>query len=281
MAAPSSASPGTRIPRRAGPACSRRWISPASSPTCALHCGLVAWHEQPDASFQLVREEEELRRHVAGDETRRAGADPGGRSGWAASSAEDAEHDTVTATNPATKAMVALAVGVPVTALIPLLRWLYDWQGAVGVHHPRHRSGVSFRRLDRPPRQYGAHGVVPARRGAAVRAGVLEHPAIPRRPLVLARRRSPDVPVGRGGSMKPRTRRSRSPAACPAILRFLRPGKKAAHRPGAGRRRGARHGAPRRAEGAGGDAHSGRLRRRHQHGRAGRRRVRPGCRWTR
>jgi len=37
------------------------------------------------------------------------------------------------ATNPATKAMAALAVGVPVTALVPLLRWLYDWQGAVTI----------------------------------------------------------------------------------------------------------------------------------------------------
>jgi hypothetical protein len=37
------------------------------------------------------------------------------------------------ATNPGTKALVALAVGVPVTALIPLLRWLYDWQGAVSI----------------------------------------------------------------------------------------------------------------------------------------------------
>ena len=34
---------------------------------------------------------------------------------------------------PASKVLVALAVGVPVTALIPLLHWLYNWQGALTV----------------------------------------------------------------------------------------------------------------------------------------------------
>lgn len=34
---------------------------------------------------------------------------------------------------PAAKVLVALAVGVPVTVLIPLLRWLYDWQGALTI----------------------------------------------------------------------------------------------------------------------------------------------------
>jgi len=29
--------------------------------------------------------------------------------------------------------LVALAVGVPVTVLIPFINWLYGWQGAVGI----------------------------------------------------------------------------------------------------------------------------------------------------
>ena len=33
----------------------------------------------------------------------------------------------------AARALVALAVGVPVTVLIPFLGWLYGWQGAVTV----------------------------------------------------------------------------------------------------------------------------------------------------
>jgi hypothetical protein len=42
-------------------------------------------------------------------------------------------NEAVAPPKPVAKVLVALAVGVPVTALIPLLRWLYDWQGALTV----------------------------------------------------------------------------------------------------------------------------------------------------
>ena len=43
------------------------------------------------------------------------------------------DNETLGASNPASKTLAALAVGVPVTGLIPLLRWLYDWQGALTI----------------------------------------------------------------------------------------------------------------------------------------------------